>query len=84
MNRNEYITTLHSYDPGISKYKYVRPISNPKEIKHIKTTVLSKPATTPENTNRSFYNPYSRSVKTIDTTALKNNRRYESSIKLLN
>lgn len=84
INRNEYITTLHSYDPEISKYKYVRPISTPKEIKHIKTTVLSKPATTQENTNRSFYNPYSRSVKTINTSALKNNRRYESFIKLLN
>lgn len=72
-DKDEYIEKLINNDIAVSN-----------EIKHIKTTVLSKPATTPENTNRSFYNPYSRSVKTINTSALKNNRHYESSIKLLN
>lgn len=70
----------YSFDP--KKFNIYNAKHN--EIKHIKTAVLSKPATTQENTNRSFYNPYSRSVKTINTSALKNNRRYESSIKLLN
>ena len=73
---------------SVDEYAFYNKKSNTyntqKEIKSIKTTVLSTPSKSHENKNRSFYNPYSRSLKTIDTSAIKSQRHYESSIKLLN